>query len=86
MGWHRKSIFGLWFVIAVICGLASLSGYSIFSKFSPDVNAATMALASGALLTMVADTMLPEAFSKTHEYTGLIVAMGFLLSFILAMG
>lgn len=86
MGWNRKSIFGLWFVIAVICGVASLSGYSIFSKFSPDVNAATMALASGALLTMVADTMLPEAFSKTHEYTGLIVAMGFLLSFILAMG
>lgn len=86
MGWNKKSIFGLWFSISVICGVASLLGYSIFSKFSPDVNAATLALASGALLTMIADTMLPEAFSKTHEYTGLIVAFGFILSFILAMG
>ncbi len=86
MGWKKKRIFGLWFIIAVISGIASLAGYSIFSKFPPDVNAATLALASGALLTMIADTMLPEAFSKTHEYTGLIVALGFILSFVLAMG
>lgn len=86
MGWSKKSIFSLWFIIAVISGLASLAGYSIFSKFPPDVNAATMALAAGALLTMIADTMLPEAFAKTHEYTGLIVALGFILSFMLAMG
>ncbi|MCE5214193.1 MAG: ZIP family zinc transporter [Methanobacterium sp.] len=86
LGWKKKSIFGLWFIIAVICGLSSLAGYSIFSKFPPDVNAATLALASGALLTMIADTMLPEAFSQTHQYTGLMVALGFILSFILSMG
>lgn len=86
MGWSKKSIFGLWFAIAVMSGLASLAGYSIFSHFPPDVNAATMALAAGALLTMIADTMLPEAFAKTHQYTGLIVASGFILSFMLAMG
>ena len=86
MGWSKKSIFSLWFIIAVISGLSSLAGYSIFSKFPPDVNAATMALAAGALLTMIADTMLPEAFAKTHEYTGLIVAFGFIVSFMLSMG
>ena len=85
-GWSKKSVFGLWLVVAVICGLSSLAGYSIFSKLPPDFNAATLALASGALLTMIADTMLPEAFSKTHEYTGLLVALGFILSFVLAMG
>jgi ZIP family zinc transporter len=86
MGWGKRSIFGLWLIIAIISGVASLAGYSVFSKFPPDVNAATLALASGALLTMTADTMLPEAFSKTHEYTGLIVALGFILSFVLSMG
>jgi zinc transporter, ZIP family len=86
MGWKKRTIFGLWLFIAIICGLASLAGYSLFSHFSPDVNAATMALAAGALLTMIADTMLPEAFSKTHQYTGLIVALGFIISFILSMG
>jgi zinc transporter, ZIP family len=86
MGWQKRKIFGLWLFIAIVSGVSSLAGYSIFSHFPPDVNAATLALASGALLTMIADTMLPEAFSKTHEYTGLIVAFGFILSFILAMG
>ena len=86
MGWKKRSIFGLWLLIAVISGVASLAGYGILSKFPADVNAAILALASGALLTMIADTMLPEAFSKTHEYTGLTVALGFILSFILAMG
>ncbi|MDD1764036.1 MAG: ZIP family zinc transporter [Methanobacteriaceae archaeon] len=82
-GWRKKNIFGLWLGIAIICGLASLSGYSIFSYLPPDASAATLALASGALLTMIADTMLPEAFMETHEYTGLIMALGFVLSFIL---
>lgn len=86
MGWQNKTIFSLWIVIAIICGGASLAGYSIFSKFPADVNAAILALASGALLTMIADTMLPEAFSETHQYTGLIMAFGFILSFIITMG
>lgn len=83
MGWSKKAIFSLWLVISIISGLASLAGYSIFNYLPPDANAATLALASGALLTMIADTMLPEAFMETHEYTGLIMALGFLLSFIL---
>jgi zinc transporter, ZIP family len=85
MGWGKRRIFGLWLVIAIITSISSLAGYSIFSQFPPDVNAATLALASGALLTMIADTMLPEAFLETHQYTGLIMALGFLLSFILAI-
>jgi len=36
------------------------------------VNAATLALAAGALLTMITDTMLPEAFAETHELAGLL--------------
>jgi ZIP family zinc transporter len=84
MGWKKRSIFGLWFTIAIITGLSSLAGYSIFSHFPPDVNAATLALASGALLTMIADTMLPEAFQETHEFTGLIMSLGFLLAFVLS--
>lgn len=82
-GWDKKNIFCLWLGIAVICGLSSLLGFRFFSYLPPDINAATLALASGALLTMIADTMLPEAFMETHEYTGLIMALGFVLSFIL---
>ena len=39
------------------------------------------AVAAGAILTMVADTMIPEAFESTHLYVGLIAALGFALAF-----
>jgi zinc transporter, ZIP family len=74
-------VFWIWTMIAVVCGLSSLVGYVVFDGFSPFVLAATTALAAGAMLTMIVDTMIPEAFSQTHDWTGLIAVSGFLTSF-----
>lgn len=43
------------------------------------------AIAVGAILAMIADTMLPEAFEGEHNLTGLITAAGFLCAFALSM-
>jgi ZIP family zinc transporter len=59
-------------------------GYTLFSNFSNQVVAATMAVATGAVLAMVADTMIPEAFEEVHNFTGLITVLGFLVSFFLS--
>src|SRR5205085_3891722 len=61
-GRSAKYIFSIWIGIAVISGIASLCGYAIFSGFNADVIAATTAVAAGAILAMLADTMIPEAF------------------------
>jgi ZIP family zinc transporter len=74
-------VFGVWSAIAVACGLSSLAGYSLFGAFSPFVVAATTAVAAGAMLTMIVDTMIPEAVEETHDWTGLIAVAGFLISF-----
>ena len=42
------------------------------------------ALAAGAILAMVADTMIPEAFDETHLFTGLITTAGFILAFTIS--
>lgn len=76
-------IFGIWIVIALLSGLASLCGYTLFSGFSPDVIAAVTAVAAGAILAMLADTMIPEAFEDAHDFAGLITALGFLTAFVL---
>lgn len=78
-----RYIFGVWAAIAVISGLASLAGYAVFSRFSADVIAATIAVAAGAILAMLADTMIPEAFEEAHNFAGLITVAGFLTAFIL---
>ncbi|MGN6555039.1 MAG: ZIP family metal transporter [Verrucomicrobiota bacterium] len=76
-------IFGVWGTIAVISGLASLVGYAGFRGVSPDLIAATIAIAAGAILAMLADTMMPEAFAESHNFSGLITVLGFLAAFIL---
>ena len=76
-------IFGVWGGIALLSGLASLIGYAVFGQFSNDVVAATTAIAAGAILAMLADTMIPEAFDEAHDFAGLITVAGFLVAFML---
>ena len=76
-------IFGLWSAIAVVSGVAALAGFAVFSHFSDAVVAATTAVAAGAILAMLADTMIPEAFEYAHNLTGLITVAGFLAAFVL---
>jgi zinc transporter, ZIP family len=74
-------VFGVWGGIAVISGLAGLLGCLLLQDASPVPIAVITAVAAGAILAMVADTMIPEAFERAHLYTGLITTLGFMLSF-----
>jgi ZIP family zinc transporter len=76
-------VFGLWGGIALISGLASLAGYVLFRGVAPDLIAGTTATAAGAILAMLVDTMIPEAFEAAHDFAGLITVAGFLAAFLL---
>jgi ZIP family zinc transporter len=76
-------VFGIWVGIAVASGIASLVGYTVFRDFSAGVVAATTAVAAGAILAMLVDTMIPEAFEVAHDFAGLITVAGFLAAFAL---
>jgi hypothetical protein len=65
-------------------GLAALLGYLAFDGVAPAWVAAVNAVAAGAILAMIADTMIPEAFETAHEYAGLITIAGFLAAFALS--
>ena len=77
-------IFGVWGAIAMASGLAAALGYAVMAGASPDIIAATTAVAAGAILAMLVDTMIPEATEEEHEFSGLIAVAGFLLAFILS--
>ena len=77
-------IFGIWSAIAVLSGIASLLGYVFFNGASQEVIAATIAIAAGAILAMLSDTMMPEAFESAHDLAGLITVTGFLAAFMLS--
>lgn len=83
-GRSASYIFGISIGIALLSCIAALLGYTVFSSFSQEVIAATTSVAAGAILAMVVDTMIPEAFEQTHDFAGLITVCGFLISFVLS--
>lgn len=70
-------------VIAVSAASAAI-GYAVLDPTHGRTGAFAQAFAAGALLTMVADTLLPEAFRVEGLYTGSLVAIGFAISIILS--
>lgn len=74
-------VFGVWGGIAVLSGLAALVGFLVLQDAPGEVVAFITAVAAGAILAMLADTMIPEAFEEHHMLTGLIAAAGFLAAF-----
>ena len=83
-GRSKAYIFGIWGGIALASGVATLVGNSAFAGASPATVAFVTAVAAGAILAMLADTMVPEAFETAHEYAGLITVAGFLAAFALS--
>lgn len=77
-------VFGIWGAIALASGAGALAGYTLFAGASPNTVAATTAVAAGAILAMLADTMIPEAFEDAHDFAGLITVVGFLAAFALS--
>ena len=74
-------VFGVWGGIALASGVSALVGYLALGDASPETVAVITAVAAGAILTMIADTMIPEAFESTRTWTGVITTLGFLTAF-----
>lgn len=83
-GRSKAYVFGLWIMIAVLSGGASLAGAALLGGASPKILAAVNAVAAGALLTMIIDTMVPEAVEGEHKGTGFLVVLGLLIAFALS--
>jgi len=77
-------VFGLWAAIAFVSGLASIVGFVAFRGAPPGVTSLVTAIAAGAILAMLIDTMIPEAFEESHALAGVVAVGGFLCAFALS--
>jgi ZIP family zinc transporter len=80
-GKRPEVVFALWGGIALVSGVAAALGFLLFAGVPPEGIAFVQAVAAGAILTMIVDTMVPEAFEGTHDFAGLIAVAGFLAAF-----
>jgi ZIP family zinc transporter len=83
-GWSSRKILALWTSLTVISGLATLAGFAFFDGASGDTVAFVLAFAGGAILTMLADTMMPEAFEHGGKLVGVLTTVGFAVAFAIS--
>ncbi len=83
-GWPRTRLWLLWLAVVSVSALSSLAGYALFDDASPDTIAFVLAFAGGAILTMLADTMMPEAFEQSGKLVGVVTTLGFALAFTIS--
>jgi ZIP family zinc transporter len=82
-GYSPARICGLWGLVVVGAGIAALVGNVALSTAPAWLIGGTEALAAGAILAMLADTMMPEAYEEGGPVVALWTAAGFLAPFLL---
>jgi ZIP family zinc transporter len=76
-GWSKLKIIGLWTIVILLCGLASLAGFLLFQDMPKSSIAFIQTFACGAILVMLSDTMMPEAYEHGGKLAGIVTVIGF---------
>lgn len=83
-GWKKKHVLLLWLAVVFVSVLSAFVGGFALANISGTAKAVILSFAGGAILTMLANTMLPEAYRDSGKLTGLIVVLGFCLAFAIS--
>jgi ZIP family zinc transporter len=76
-GRSARYVFGLWVGIAVTIGLAAAVAGLVLRGAGPAARRTIEAFAAGAILALVSETMIPEAFHGSPQFNGLLLVVGF---------
>jgi len=82
-GRSKKYILFLWSIAVVIGTISTAIGFAVLSKTSPAIISIAISFAAGAILVMLAESMIPEAFEEGGSKIGLAAMAGFVIAFIL---
>lgn len=73
-----KKIFWAWTSLMILTGMGAALGSALLSGSSDATFALISGMAAGAMLTVIAETMLPEAYAKGGSVIGFVTLIGFL--------
>jgi ZIP family zinc transporter len=84
-GWARARIIGLWLIVVAASAVAAFVGATVLAGTRGEIYAFILGFAGGAILTMLTDTLIPEAFEHAGKAAGLATTLGFGLAFALSL-
>lgn len=83
-GWPRRNVVLMWLAVGLVSAVSAALGYVLLDPDSARTGALVQSFAAGALLAMLANTMLPEAYEVEGIVTGPMVVAGFAASIALS--
>jgi ZIP family zinc transporter len=84
-GMSHRRIYKMWIIILLSCVIFTILG-AVLLQYTPGLEGTYVkAFAAGAVLAMLADSMIPEGFQEGGRLTGLMTVMGFAFASILAL-
>jgi ZIP family zinc transporter len=84
-GHSRRQIYRMWSALVIASAGAAAIGYSLAVSVPSFDGRVVQSFAAGAMLTMLADTMMPEAFKHGGKIVGLLTTLGFLMAAALSV-
>ena len=82
-GRSRRYIYFVWIGIPLlVCLAAGVGNFALGS--AETLTPVILSFAAGAVIAMLAETMIPEAFEKAPPFIGLITVVGFLAAYLIA--
>jgi ZIP family zinc transporter len=82
-GRKPRWILALWLGVVLVSAAAAALAFLLFDAAGPAIPF-VQAFAAGGLLTMLVDTMIPEAFEDGGDVAGLVTVLGFVVAFLLS--
>jgi ZIP family zinc transporter len=83
--WKKGRILLLWLLIAVVCAFSSLAGYALLENATPAIISFIQTFAAGAILVMLSNTMIPEAYEHGKKLAGIFTVLGFTVAISIAV-
>ena len=82
-GRSRRYIYSVWTLIPLVIASAAGLGALLLGAISIQISAGVLAFAAGAVIAMLAEAMIPEAFDKAPPFIGLVTVIGYLAAFLM---
>ena len=82
-GLTKKQIYIIWSIVSIIVITTTILSFLFLKNLSLNILGIILSFASGAILAMLADSMIPEAYEEGGYLIGILTILGFLTAFIL---
>ncbi|MCT8137692.1 ZIP family metal transporter [Anaerobacillus sp. CMMVII] len=79
-GFSKKKILIMWLLVVFFSALCALAGATLLDDASNSIKAIVSCFAGGAIIAMIASTMMPEAYKEGGPTVGFVTSIGVFIS------